>query len=125
MDEAKRTQLLRIFLVLFGIVFILVYPISLVWPSGWTWGHGYSHYYPMIVGVYVVWGIYLIIASRNPAEHRSLIAFTAWSSLVHALVMAVQAAQDTMETGHFIGDVPALLLVFVVLIWLAPRKMAA
>ena len=125
MDDTRRAQLLRIFLVLFGIVFILVYPISLVWPSGWTWGNGYSHYYPMIVGVYVVWGVFLIIASRSPGEHRSLIAFTAWASLAHGLIMAVQAAQDGMETGHFIGDVPALILVFVVLLWLAPRKAAA
>jgi len=125
MDDAKRAHLLRIFLVLFGIVFILVYPLSLVWPSGWHWGQGYSHFWPMILGVYVVWGVYLIIASRNPAEHRSLISFTAWASLVHGVIMAVQAAQDSRETGHFIGDVPALILVFLVLIWLAPRKAAA
>jgi len=50
---------------------------------------------------------------------------TAWSSLVHAVIMAVQAAQDSAESGHFIADIPALALVFLVLLWLGPRKVFA
>jgi hypothetical protein len=125
MDATQKQKLLRIALVAFGAVFILVYPISLVWPAGWSWGQGYSHFWPMIVGLYVVWGVFLLLAARNPAEHRSLIAFTAWASLVHGLVMAVQAYQDGMERGHLIGDVPALILVFIVLMLLAPKKAGA
>ena len=124
MDDSKRQQLLSIALVVFGVIFLLVYPISLFWSSGWVWGEGYSHYFPMIVGVYAVWGIFLIMAARDPAANRSLIAFTAWSSLVHAVVMAVQAFQDDAERGHFVGDVPALILVFVVLLVLLPRRAA-
>lgn len=122
MDSARKEQLLRIALVVFGVIFILVYPISLVWPSGWTWGTGYSHYFPMILGVYAVLGIFLLIAARNPAQHFSLISFTAWSSLVHGAIMAVQAVQDPAERGHLLGDVPALIVVFVVLILLMPRR---
>jgi hypothetical protein len=122
MDKAKKEQLLRLFLVIFGVIFILVYPISLVWPSGWEWGGGYSHYFPMILGVYATLGVFLLIASRNPEQHNSLIAFTAWSSLVHAGIMAVQASHDAAEGGHLIGDVPALVLVFIVLFLLAPRR---
>jgi hypothetical protein len=33
----------------------------------------------------------LLLASRNPSAHRSLIAFTAWSSSTHAAIMGVQA----------------------------------
>jgi hypothetical protein len=37
----------------------------------------------MIEGIYAVLGIFLIIAAKNPAGNRTLIAFTAWSSIVH------------------------------------------
>lgn len=125
MDDSKRQQLLRIALIVFGAIFILVYPLSIVWPSGWVWGQGYSHFWPMIVGVYLVWGIFLLIASRNPAEHRSLIQFTAWANGVHGAVMLVQALQDPAETGHLLGDVPGLIVVFLVLLWLTPRRAPA
>jgi len=72
------------------------------------------------VGIYAVPGSFLLIAAREPAKHRSLIAFPAWSSLVHGAIMAVQAVLDPRETGHFAGDVPALLLVGVVLLVLLP-----
>jgi hypothetical protein len=125
MDSAMRDKLLRILLVVFGAIFILVYPISLVWPSGWVWSDGYSQTYVMILGVYATLGVFLLLAARNPAEHRSLIAFTAWSSVVHGAIMAVQAYQDSSQTGHLIGDVPALIAVFIVLLLLSPRGATA
>jgi len=76
----------------------------------------------MILGVYATLGIFLLLASRNPSEHRSLIAFTAWSSLVHAAIMAVQAFRNASERGHLLGDIPALVIVGVALIVLAPAK---
>lgn len=126
MTDQSKDKYLRLALRIFGVVFLLVYPISLVWPSGWVWhgGEGY-YYFQMIVGIYAVLGIFLIIAANNPAEHRSLISFTVWSSVVHAAIMAVQAVGDSNETGHLVGDVPALLLVAAVLWYLAPRKVAA
>src|SRR5689334_25071437 len=45
----------------------------------------------MQFSVYVTLGIFLLFASRNPSANRSLIAFTAWSSFVHAMLMAGQA----------------------------------
>jgi len=76
----------------------------------------------MICGIYAVLGAYLIAAARNPSEHRSLISFTVWSSVVHAGIMAVQATSDRRETGHLIGDVPALLLVAAALRYLSPAR---
>jgi Family of unknown function (DUF6632) len=121
MDQAMRAQLLRIFLIVFGVIFLLVYPISLIWPSGWLWNDGYSKTYVMILGVYATLGVFLILAARNPAAHRSLIAFAAWSSLVHGAIMVVQAMQDSTQTGHLVGDAPALILVFIVFLLLSPR----
>ena len=79
----------------------------------------------MILGVYATLGIFLLLASRNPSAHRSLIAFTAWSSLVHAAIMAVQAFQNMNERGHLMGDIPALVIVGVLLLVLAPSRQPA
>jgi hypothetical protein len=122
MTDSSRRQYLRIALIVFGVIFTFgIYPLSLVWPSGWTWGHGHSHYLPMILGVYATLGIFLLMASRDPARNTSLIWFTVWSSAVHALIMAYQSFADGAERGHLVGDVPALLLVAVVLAALTPR----
>lgn len=123
MNSDTKDKYLRMALRLFGVVFLLVYPLSMVWPSGWVWHGGEGvYYFQMIVGVYAVLGIFLIIAAKNPTEHRSLISFAVWSSVVHALIMAVQAIGDESEHGHLVGDVPALLLVAAVLGFLMPRK---
>ena len=111
-------KLLQIALIAFGVVFCLVYPLAIVWPSGWAWHDGppaASDYFIMIVGIYATLGVFLIRASRDPSAHRSLIDFTIWSSVVHALIMAVQSYGPGMHMGHMLGDVPALLLVAAVL----------
>jgi len=93
-----------------------------VWPSGWTWGHGHSHYLMMIIGVYATLGVFVIVASRDPSANRSIIWFTVWSSIVHGAIMAAQSFSEDGERGHLVGDVPALLLVAIVLAVLAPRS---
>jgi hypothetical protein len=79
----------------------------------------------MIVGVYATLGVFLIIASRNPLAHSSLIWFTVWSSVVHAAIMAVQSFSAPENRGHLVGDVPALLIVAVLLAVLMPRRQNA
>ena len=105
--------LLKFALAVFGSVFLLVYPLAVVWPSGWAWHAGApyeSQYFMMIVGVYATLGVFLLIAARDPQAHRSLIWFTVWSSIVHSAIMAVQS-MPAEHHGHLMGDVPALLLV--------------
>jgi hypothetical protein len=126
MSDANRLLFLRIALIVIGLLFIFgLYPLGIVWPSGWTWGHGHSHYLMMIIGVYATLGVFLLIASRDPHTHRSVIWFTVWSSLVHAAIMGVQSLSDADEAGHLIADVPALLLVAIVLAVLMPRAKQA
>jgi hypothetical protein len=123
MDDITREKLLKVALVTFGAIFFTIYPLSLIWPSGWQWHSGHGQYYlQMICGVYAVLGAYLIAAARNPSEHRSLISFTVWSSIVHAGIMAVQAMHDGHEIGHLVGDVPALLLVAAVLWYFSSQR---
>ena len=79
MSDADRLLFLRIALIVIGLMCFAFYPLSIVWPSGWTWGHGHSHYLMMIVGLYATLGVFLLIASRDPYNHRS-------SHLVHHMV---------------------------------------
>ncbi len=121
MTMKDRERYLRLALQIFGVIFILVYFLMTYWPSGWQWTPNQHEYEQMILGVYATLGVFLILASRSPLEHLSLIWFTVWSSLVHAGIMAVQALRDAAEHGHLAGDVPALALVAVVLAVLAPK----
>ena len=118
---SDRSGLLRIALGVFGIAFLLVYPLMLVWPSGWSWTPHQHEYEQMIVGVYATLGVFLLWASRQPDAHLSLIWFTVWSSAVHGGIMLVQALVEPNEHGHLVGDVFALLLVALVLGVLTPR----
>lgn len=124
MTEADRIKYLRIILVVVGLIFILgIWPLTVLWPSGWSWHtEGRSEYLEMILGIYATLGVFLIVASRNPMEHRSLIWFTVWSSIVHGGIMAVQSIANTQHIGHLWGDVAALIVVAVVLAVLTPRK---
>lgn len=126
MAYETRIFCLRIALIVAGLIAALaLYPLMILWPSGWAWGHGHSHYAIMIVGVYATLGVFLIIAARDPLSHRSLIWFAVWSSVVHGAIMAVESIQDPMEYGHLIGDVPALFIVAMVIGFLMPRSKAA
>lgn len=123
-----RNRLLQIALAVFGATFLLVYPLAIVWPSGWAWHAGAPHdsqYFMMIVGIYATLGVFLLNAARNPQAHLSLIWFTVCSSVVHGLIMAVQSLQSAEHAGHLLGDVPALILVAVVLsalVWSPDKK---
>ena len=123
MKPDVKMQYLKIALVVFGLIFIFaIWPLMFVWPSGWEWIPPQAEYEQMIVGIYATLGIFLIIASKNPLEHHSLIWFTVWSSVVHATIMLVQSLVDTRDIGHLFGDVPALYIVAIVLAILMPRK---
>jgi hypothetical protein len=126
--EGARIKYLRTALRLVGVTFIFgIYTLTLVWPSGWSWhtGDHTPHYLQMILGVYATLGAFLLFASRKPLAHLSLIWFTVWSSVVHALIMAAQALASHEQIDHLWGDVPALLLIATLLGFLTPRGKVA
>ena len=75
----------------------------------------------MMFTLYVTLGIFLLLAMRNPSAHRSLIAFTAWSSLFHAVWMGTQAVCHMVARGELIG-VAVLALIGIALLALAPPR---
>jgi uncharacterized protein DUF6632 len=123
MNSNTRLGVLRVVLVVTGLIFVFgVYPLMMtLWPSGWRWQPNQPEYEQMILGVYATLGVFLIIASRNPLQHLSLIWFTVWSSLVHAGIMTVQAINAPSEHGHLLGDIPALAIVALLLAVFTPR----
>ena len=121
MNEATRIKYLQIALRIFGVVFIVgVYPLTVLWPSGWAWHAGQSHYLQMIIGIYATLGVFLFLAAKNPTQHLSLISFAIWSSIVHGLIMAVQSISSPEHIGHLYGDVLALFLIAAVLAFFCP-----
>jgi hypothetical protein len=118
MASSRSYRLLQIALVVFGAVMILLYPLAVIWPTGWAWHPGaayQSDYFMMIVGLYATLGLFLWNAARRPEANISLIWFTVCSSVVHAAIMAVQSFGGGHHMGHLAGDVPALLLAAIVL----------
>jgi hypothetical protein len=77
----------------------------------------------MLGSVYATLGLFLLLASPNPSSNRSLIAFTVWSSLIHAPVTAVQVFRNVIPRADLLGAVLPLVIVAVVVIVLAPAKL--
>src|SRR3984957_14265164 len=110
----RRERALKIVLVVVGLIFCaLAYPLIMFVKQEPALAMQFS--------VYVTLGIFLLLASRNPSANRSLIAFTAWSSFAHAVLMAGQAFANVIARGELIGSA-VLVVIGVALIVLAPAK---
>jgi hypothetical protein len=85
-------------LVMVGLFFTAaIYPLvgSLRDPAGSDTGDTM-----MMRSLYLTLGVFLLIAVRNPATHRSLIAFAAWSSFAHAGTMSIQGMENRSFRRH-------------------------
>ena len=109
-----RERALKIALVVVGLIFCgLAYPMIMFVKQAPALAMSFS--------VYVTLGIFLLLASRNPTANRSLIAFTAWSSFVHAMLMAGQAFARLIARGELIGSAVLLVIGIALIVW-APEK---
>ena len=110
----SRELTLKIVLAMVGVLFIaLSYPMVIFIRQEPALSMQFS--------LYVTLGIFLLLAIRNPSASRSVIAFTAWSSLAHAALMGTQACCHMVARGELIG-VAVLVVIGVALIALAPAK---
>jgi hypothetical protein len=109
-----RERTLKTVLIVVGLLFTaMVYPLMLFVKQ--------EPALSMMMSLYVTLGIFLIMAARNPSANRSLIAFTAWSSFVRAILMAVQAFAGLIARGELVGSA-VLVVIGVALIVLGPAK---
>ena len=110
----RRERALKVVLVVVGLIFCgLVYPLTMFVRQ--------EPALAMMLSLYVTLGIFLLLAARNPSAHRSLIAFTAWSSFVHAALMGMQAFLNLVARVELVG-VAVLVVIGVALLVLAPAR---
>ncbi len=77
----------------------------------------------MQMAIYATLGVFLLLAVRNPAAYRSVIAFAAWSSFAHALTMgSLGFEMPPMKTG-FVGGSVILVVIGATLLVLLPKKL--
>jgi uncharacterized membrane protein HdeD (DUF308 family) len=115
----NRERALKVVLVLVGLLFSAgIYPMTMILLQRNQSEYGDA----MMLSLYCTLGIFLLVAVRNPSANASLIAFAAWSSFAHGVVMAVLAFQIPRERGELLVAVAALGIIGVALIALAPAK---
>ena len=121
----KRERFSQVVLVLVGFLYVgWTYPLfdSL---RGSSWLQQHQDAFPMFMSVNAVLGVFLLLAVKQPAKHRSLIAFGAWSTLAHALTMTIMST-EAWTRGMHRKDSPQDIVIFgvigVTLLALLPTK---
>jgi succinate-acetate transporter protein len=110
----NRERTLKVVLVVVGWLFIAgVIPLMMFFSR--------EPAVPMIMSIYVTLGMFLLLAVRDPAANRSLIAFAGWGNFAHAAVMAAQEYRNVIARQELVGVV-VFAIVGVVLVALAPAK---
>jgi uncharacterized membrane protein HdeD (DUF308 family) len=117
----NRELALKVLLVIVGLLFLAggYFLVLGLWQRNQS-----EIFAQMMLSVYVTLGVFVLLAVRNPSANRSLIAFTAWSSIAHAAVMAIQVLRKMSPRGD-LGGVLLFLVIGVILAALAPAKQSA
>jgi hypothetical protein len=127
----KRERISQVVLVLVGFLYLAwTYPLfDSLWESSWLRKH--QDAFPMFMSVNAVLGVFLLVAVKQPARHRSLIAFGAWSTIAHACTMAIMSAEawshgmhrkDSPQDIVIIGGIGLLLLAVLPAKEIAPAR---
>lgn len=114
-----RERARKVVLVLVGLLFsAAIYPVigGLRDPAHSDTGD------TMMMALYFTLGVFLLMAVRSPAAHRSLMAFAAWSSFAHAVVMSILGLEIAAERSGFLIGSAVLVFIGLALVVLAPEK---
>jgi peptidoglycan/LPS O-acetylase OafA/YrhL len=116
----NRDRALKIVMVLVGLLFVAaIYPVAMsLWHPNPSDDTGDT----MMMSLYFTLGVFLLMAVRKPSAHRSLIAFTAWSSFAHALVMTILELHIPSERAGFLVGSAVLVVIGAALLALTPAK---
>jgi len=118
----NRDKALKILLVLLGLLFVAgLYPLITSVRSGWQANKEDAE--PMAISLYVMMGIFLLMAARNPSANRGVIAFAAWLNIAHGAVMAVMAVHLPNERAGLLTAAAVFGVIGAALIALAPAKL--
>lgn len=137
-DPSRRQTAFRIFLRVYGVLTLAIFvPLFVGFiaqspllaehggPLNWTiWndvrcGSEHLHVPPMLLVIYIVWGVFLLRAAGDPRGYESFLNFTMWANLVHGLLMAVQAGTEIEHYwSKFLTDIPfVLILALGIFVW--------
>lgn len=79
----------------------------------------------MMFSIYFTLGLFLLMAVRNPAAHRSLIIFAGWANIAHGAVMALMSIRMVSERSDLLGAAAGFGAIGLALVILSPTKAAA
>ena len=117
----RRERALKVVLVVVGLLFsAAIYPMVTSVRDGWQANKEDS--LPMGLSLYVMMGIFLLLAARNPSANRGVIVFAAWLNIAHATVMTVMAVHLPNERQDLLIASAVFAGIGAVLILLAPAK---
>jgi hypothetical protein len=137
-NNPSRLAAFRVFLRVYGVLTLVIFVSLLVGfltqspllaehggVLNWTiWndvrcGNGHLHVPPMLMVIYIVWGVFLLRAASDPRSYGSFLSFTMWANLVHGLLMAVQAATEISHYwSKYLTDIPfVLILALGIFLW--------
>ena len=101
-ETTMRERIRKVYLALVGLGMMAgLYPLAGALLDGR--GSDISLGDQMILGIYFPIGVCLLLASRNPMPHRSLIVAVGWSFAAHTGVMVVQAVQAHTLPAQAVG----------------------
>ena len=121
----KRERALQVVLVVVGLFYSLCgYALfDDLWHLRWLSGH--SDVMPMFLSLNTALGVCLLVAAKQPAKHRLMIACGAWLSLAHGItmtIMSAQAAAHGMHRKDSPQDIVIMGVIGVTLLALLPAK---
>ena len=110
----KRERALQVVLVVVGLLYSFwgYLLFDNLWHDKWLNKH--SDVMPMFLSLNTVLGVCLLLAVKQPAKHRLMIGYGAWSSLAHAFTMTIMSAQAIVYGTHR-QDSPQDIVMFVVI----------
>jgi hypothetical protein len=113
-DGMKRERALQVVVVVVGLLYSFWGYILFdnLWHAKWLSGH--SDVMPMFLSLNTALGVCLLVAAKQPAKHRLMIAYGAWSSLAHAFTMTIMSAQAVAHGTHR-KDSPQDIVMFLVI----------
>ena len=143
-DSPRKLAALSIFLRIYGILTLIIFSLLFVGfivqtpllaehggVLNWTiwndvrFGNEHAHVPPMLLLIYVVWGVFLLRAASNPPAYSSFLAFTMWANLAHGLLMAAQVFTDVNRYwSKFLTDIPFVLILSLGIYLWRPRTKA-
>ena len=142
MKEETKLKALKISLRAWGIVTILLFgslftgflvqtPLLAERGGSLNWliwndvhSHGQSAYVPpMLFIIYIVWGVFVLVAANKPYRYLSFLNFTMWANIAHGLLMVAQALSDMDRYwSKFFTDIPFTLAISLIIFLFHPSR---